>query len=58
MNLQEFLAPVEDLLLWTFKLLEAGGNNVNLILVAIIASALVYWTGKLAGFQKDEVLNR
>ena len=58
MNLQEFLAPIEDIFLWTFGLLEAGGNMVNYLLIAIIALALVYWTLKLVGFQKDEALNR
>ena len=58
MNFQEFLAPIEDLFLWTFGLLEAGENMVNYLLIIIIASALVYWTIKLAGFQKDEALNR
>ena len=58
MNLQEFLAPIEDLFLWTFGLLEAGENMVNYLLIIIISLALVYWTIKLAGFQKDEMLNR
>lgn len=58
MNLQEFLAPIEDLFMWTFGLLEAGNDMVNNLLIVIISLALVYWTIKLAGFQKDEVLNR
>ena len=58
MNLQQILAPVADLFLWTFGLLEAGENMVNYLLIIIIALALVYWTIKLAGFQKDEALNR
>jgi len=58
MNLQEFLAPIEDLFLWTFGLLEAGENMVNYLLIITIASALVYWIIKLAGFQKHEMLNR
>jgi len=58
MNLQEVLAPIEDLFLWTFGLLEAGENMVNYLLILIISLALVYWTIKLAGFQKDEMLNR
>lgn len=58
MNLQEFLAPIGDLFMWTFGLLEAGNDMVNNLLIVIIALALVYWTIKLAGFQKDEVLNR
>lgn len=58
MNLQEFLAPIEDLLLWSFGILEAGNDMVNNLLIVIISLALVYWTVKLAGFQKDEILNR
>ncbi|MBP9151982.1 MAG: hypothetical protein KBF73_06835 [Flavobacteriales bacterium] len=58
MNLQQILAPIEDLFLWTFSLLEAGENMVNYLLIITIALALVYWTFKLAGFQKDEALNR
>jgi hypothetical protein len=58
MNLQQILAPIEDLFLWTFGLLEAGENMVNYLLIITIALALVYWTFKLAGFQKDEALNR
>jgi len=58
MNLQQILAPIGDLFLWTFGLLEVGENYVNWLLIIIIALALVYWTFKLAGFQKDEMLNR
>ncbi|MFC2175480.1 hypothetical protein ACFLR1_00740 [Bacteroidota bacterium] len=58
MNLQEILAPVEDLLLWTFSILEAGGNGFNYFLMAFFAIGLVYWTFKLIGFQKDEIPNR
>mgnify|MGYP000674289028 CR=1 FL=1 len=58
MNLQENLAPIEDLCMWTFGFLEDGKNMVNYMLIIIIALALVYWTIKLAGFQKDEALNR
>ncbi len=58
MNLQQILAPIEDLILWTFGLLEVGENYVNWLLIIIISLALVYWTIKLAGYQKDEVLNR
>lgn len=58
MNLQEILAPIEDLILWTFGLLEAGENYVNWLLIIIISLALAYWTVKLAGFQKEEVPNR
>jgi hypothetical protein len=58
MNFQEILAPIEDFFMWTFGFLEAGENMVNYLLIAIIALALVYWTIKLAGFQKDEALNR
>ena len=58
MNLQDILAPIEDLFLWSFSILEAAGNNFNYLLIAIISLALLYWTVKLVGFQKDEVTNR
>jgi hypothetical protein len=58
MNLQEILAPVETLFMWSFDLLVAGGNNFNLLLIALMAIALVYWTVKLGGFEKGEVPNR
>ena len=44
--------------MWTFGLLEAGENYVNWLLIIVITLALAYWTVKLAGFQKDEILNR
>lgn len=58
MNLQEILAPIGDLFMWTFGLLEAGNDYVNWLLIIIIALALVYWTIKLVGFQGEEVTNR
>ena len=58
MNLQEILAPIGDLFMWTFGLLEAGNDYVNWLLIIIIAAALVYWTIKLLGFQGEEVANR
>ena len=58
MNLQEILAPIETLFMWSFDLLVAGGNNFNLLLIALMAIALVYWTVKLGGFEKSEVPNR
>lgn len=58
MNLQDIIYPIRDLILWTFELLKAGGNLVNNAIIIIIALALVYWTVKLVGFQKDEVANR
>ena len=58
MNLQELLAPIETLFMWSFDLLVAGGNNFNLLLIALMSIALVYWTVKLAGFEKGEVPNR
>lgn len=58
MNLQDILEPIEALFLWSFDILRAGGQNFNYLLIAIISLALVYWTVKLAGFQKDEVPNR
>jgi hypothetical protein len=58
MNLQEILAPIESVFIWSFGILKAGGNNVNYLLMIIISAALVYWLVKLAGFEKDEVLNR
>jgi hypothetical protein len=57
MNLQDILAPIEDFFLWAFSMLEAGGNNFNFLLIAIISLALVYWTFKLMRFE-DEVPNR
>ena len=58
MNLQDILAPIGDLFMWTFGLLEAGNNYVNGLLIIIIAVALVYWTVKLVGFQGEEYPNR
>ena len=58
MNLQEILAPIGDLFMWTFGLLEAGNDYVNWLLIIIIALALVYWTIKLVGFEGEEVTNR
>ena len=58
MNLQEFLAPIHALLMFSFDILKAGGDLVNNVLIIIIALALVYWTVKLVGFQKGEVPNR
>jgi hypothetical protein len=58
MNLQEFLAPIEALFMFSFDVLKAGGNNFNYLLVIIIALALVYWTVKLMGYEKSEVTNR
>ena len=58
MNLQEILAPIGDLFMWTFGLLEAGNDYVNWLLIIIIALALVYWTIKLLGFEGEEVPNR
>lgn len=58
MNLQDIIYPIRDLILWSFEILKAGGNNFNNLLIVIIALALVYWTVKLVGFQKDEVPNR
>ena len=58
MNLQDILAPIGDLFMWTFGLLEAGNNYVNGLLIIIIAIALVYWTVKLVGFQGEEYPNR
>lgn len=58
MNLQEILAPIEALLMWSFSLLELGENYVNWVLIIVIALALVYWTVKLMGYQSSEVPNR
>ena len=58
MNLQEILAPIGDLFMWTFGLLEAGNDYVNWLLIIIIAVALVYWTIRLLGFESEEVTNR
>jgi hypothetical protein len=58
MNLQEILAPIESLFIWSFSILKAGGNYFNYLLIAAISIALVYWLVKLAGFEKSEVVNR
>jgi hypothetical protein len=58
MNLQDLLAPVEDLFMFSFDILRMGGNGFNWLLIIIIAIALVYWTVKLMGFEKSEVPNR
>lgn len=58
MNLQDFLAPIEALFMFSFEILKAGGDFVNNALIIIIALALVYWTVKLVGFQSGEVSNR
>ena len=58
MNLQDFLEPIEALLMFSFEILKAGGDMVNNLLIIIIALALVYWTVKLVGFQSEEVPNR
>jgi len=58
MNLQDFLRPIEAFFMFTFDILKAGGQTVNNVLTLIIAAALVYWTIKLIGYQKDEVPNR
>ncbi len=58
MNLQDVLAPIEALFLWSFDVLKAGGDGFNWLLIIIIALALVYWTFKLVGFEGEEVPNR
>lgn len=58
MNLQDILAPIADLFLWTFKLLEAGSGVMNYILIGIIFSAIVYWISQLMKSEKSEVPNR
>lgn len=58
MNLQDIIFPIRDLILWSFEILKAGGDHFNNLLIVIIALALVYWTVKLVGFQKEEVPNR
>ncbi|MFT4543612.1 MAG: hypothetical protein ACI9UR_002713 [Bacteroidia bacterium] len=58
MNLQETLAPIGDLFMWTFGLLEAGNDYVNWLLIIIISAALVYWIIRLLGFEKAEIVNR
>lgn len=58
MNLQDIIFPIQDFFLWTFELLKAGGDTVNIVLELVIFLLLVYWTVKLMQFQKDEVPNR
>lgn len=58
MNLQDIIFPIGDAILWSFEILKMGGNNFNMLLEAIIALALVYWTIKLVGFESQEVPNR
>lgn len=58
MNLQDILAPIEALFLWTFGLAESLGDAANYVLMAIIFGALVYWTLQLMKFEKSEVTNR
>jgi len=57
MNLQDILAPIEALFLWTFGLAEAAGDVANYVLMAIIFGALVYWTVQLIKYEKTEVPN-
>lgn len=58
MNLQDILAPIEALFLWTFGLAEAVGELTNYVLMAVIFGALVYWTVQLMKYEKSEVPNR
>lgn len=58
MNLQDILAPIEALFLWTFKLAEIGSDAVNYLLMILIFGALVYWTLQLVKFEGSEVSNR
>jgi len=58
MNLQDILAPIEALFLWTFSLAEMGSDAVNWLLILIIFGALVYWTLQLLKFEGSEVPNR
>ncbi len=58
MNLQDFLEPIQALIMFSFDILKAGGNLVNNAIIIIIALALVYWTVKLIGYQSEEVPNR
>jgi len=57
MNLQDILAPIEALFLWTFGLAEAVGVVANYVLMAIIFGAIVYWTVRLIKYEKTEVPN-
>lgn len=58
MNLQTILAPIEDLFLWTFSLLEASGDLGNNFLILVFTVATIYWTVKLIGYSSSEVPNR
>ena len=58
MNLQEILAPLEALFMFSFDVLKAGGNGFNWLLIIIISIALVYWTVRLIGFESSEAPNR
>lgn len=58
MNLQDILAPIEALFLWTFSLAEMGSDAINWLLILIIFGALVYWTLQLIKFESSEVPNR
>jgi hypothetical protein len=57
MNLQDILAPIEALFLWTFGLAEAASDIANYVLMAVIFGALVYWTIQLIKYEKSEVPN-
>jgi hypothetical protein len=58
MNLQDILAPIEALFLWTFSFAEMGSDAVNWLLILVIFGALVYWTLQLLKFESSEVPNR
>jgi len=58
MNFQDIIFPIRDFFLWTFDVLKMGGQGFNYLLMAAFAIALIYWTIKLIGYQKDEVVNR
>ncbi len=58
MNLQDILAPIEALFLWTFTLAELGSDAVNWLLIITIFGALVYWTLQLVKFESSELPNR
>jgi len=58
MNFQDFLYPIQDAMYGLFAMLEVMSDNFNLVLMAAVAFALIYWTLKLVGYQKDEVINR
>ncbi|MCF8256618.1 MAG: hypothetical protein K9J06_03645 [Flavobacteriales bacterium] len=58
MNLQDILAPIKSLFLWTFGLAEAGNMKVNYVLMALIFGALVYWTSRLMRYESSETPNR